>query len=104
VANALVSEHHLEDGTIVLELRGELDVAVNDALRDVLLDTILTRRPPCVIVSMQHVTFVDSTGMGALLAGYNAARSAGVRYVVQNVAPFIEKQLRTTRIYDQLAS
>jgi anti-sigma B factor antagonist len=104
VAHALVSQRHHQDGTVVLELRGELDIAVNDALRDVLVDTIRTRRPPGVVVSMRHVTFVDSTGIGALVAGYNAARIAGVRYVVQDVAPFVEKQLRTTGIYEQLVS
>jgi hypothetical protein len=50
---------------------------------------------------MRHVSFVDSTGMGALLAGYNAAKAAGVGYAVP-VASFVEKQLRTTGLYDRL--
>ena len=104
MANALVSQRLLDDGTVVIDLRGELDIAVNDALRDVLVDTINTRRPPRLLVSMRHVTFVDSTGMSALLAGYHAARAAGVQYAVRDVAPFVEKQLHTTGIYEQLVS
>jgi anti-anti-sigma factor len=104
MANAVVSRRVLEDGTVVLDLRGELDIAVNDALRDVLVDTITIHHPPRVVVNLRHVSFVDSTGMGALLAGYNAAQEAGVEYSVQEVAPFVEKQLRTTGIYDQLVT
>ena len=104
MASALVSHRVLPDGTVVLDLRGELDLAVNDALRDMLEEVIRTRRPPAVIVSMRHVSFVDSTGIGALVAGYNAARLAGVRFIVQDIAPFVETQLRTARLYDKLVS
>ena len=104
MARALVSQRVLEDGTVVLDLRGELDIAVNDALRDVLEETIRTRRPPAVIVSMRHVSFVDSTGLGALVAGYNAARLARIRFVVQDIAPFVDEQLRTAGLHQKLVS
>jgi anti-sigma B factor antagonist len=103
MADAVVSRRVLDDGTVVIDLRGELDVAVNDALCDVLVDTITTRRPPRVVVNMRHVVFVDSTGMSALLAGYNTAKHAGVAYEVREVAPFVEKQLRVTGVYELLA-
>jgi anti-sigma B factor antagonist len=102
MADAIVSQRVLDDGTVLIDLRGELDVAVNDALRDILVDTITTRQPLRVVVNMRHVVFVDSTGMSALLAGYNAAKNAGVRYEVREIAPFVEKQLRATGLYDLL--
>ncbi|GIF62036.1 hypothetical protein Ais01nite_00710 [Asanoa ishikariensis] len=102
MANAMVSRRLLDDGTVVLELRGELDVAVNDALRDVLEQTIRIERPPLLVVDMRHVTFVDSTGMGALVAGLNAAREHQVRFGVHAVAPFVEKQLRIAGLYEAL--
>ena len=104
MVDAVVTERTLDDGTVVIELRGELDLAVNDALTDVLVDVITTRRPPRLEVSMRHVTFADSTGMGALLAGYNAAQAAGVEYVVRDAAPFVERQLRATGTYELLVA
>jgi anti-sigma B factor antagonist len=101
VADAVVSRRVVDDGTVVIDLRGELDVAVNDALRGVLIDTV-NQRPPRVVVNMRHVVFIDSTGMGALVAGYGAARDAGVEYEVRDMAPFVEKQLRATGLYDLL--
>jgi len=59
VASAVVGRRLLENGTVVLDLRGELDVAVNDALRDVLEQTIRNDRPPAVVVNMKYVTFVE---------------------------------------------
>jgi anti-anti-sigma factor len=53
---------------------------------------------------MRHVSFVDSTGMGALVAGYNAARLARIRFVVQDIAPFVDKQLRIAGLHEKLVS
>ena len=104
MASAVVGRRLLENGTVVLDLRGELDVAVNDALRDVLEQTIRIQRPPMVVVNMRHVTFVDSTGIGALVAGLKAAHDQHVRFLVQDVAPFVEKQLRIAGLYEALVS
>jgi anti-anti-sigma regulatory factor len=53
---------------------------------------------------MLHVSFVDSTGIGALAAGYTAARTAGVGFSVRHLAPFIAEQLRLTGLYEHLVS
>lgn len=104
MASAVVKQLTLDDGTVVFDLHGELDIAVNEALRDILVDTITTRRPPRVVVKMRHVAFVDSTGMTALIAGYNAARDAGVAYEVREVAPFVEQQLHVAGVFDRLVT
>lgn len=104
MADAVITQCVLDDGTVLIELRGELDFAVNEGLREVLIDTLRTQRPPRLEVSLLHVTFVDSTGIGALLAGFDEARAAGVEYRVRDVAPFIERQLRATGTYDQLVA
>ena len=103
MADAIVNERVIDNGVVVIDLRGELDVAVTDALRDVLVDIITTRRPPCVIVNMQHVVFIDSTGLSALIAGYHAANATGVAFEVRAMAPLIETQMRATGLYDLMA-
>ncbi|HLL66887.1 MAG TPA: STAS domain-containing protein [Micromonosporaceae bacterium] len=102
MGDAVVKRCTLDDGTVVVDLRGELDLAINDALRALLVDTAIRVRPPRIVVDMLHVTFVDSTGIGALAAGYNAAQSTGVSFTVRHLAPFVAKQLRITGLYDQL--
>jgi anti-anti-sigma factor len=102
MADAVVKQRVLHDGTVIIDLRGELDIAVNESLRNLLTDIITTRRPPRMVVDMRHVVFVDSTGIGALVAAYHAATTAGVEFEVQQIAPFVEKQLRATGLYDLL--
>ena len=104
MADAVVRQRALDDGTLIFDLRGELDIAVNESLRSLLVDTITTRRPRRVVVNMRHVVFVDSTGMGALIAGHNAATECGVEFTLRETAPFVEKQLRATGLYEVLTA
>ena len=103
MADAVVSQRVIDNGAVVVDLRGEIDIAVNEAVRDLLVDIITTRRPPCVIVNMRHLVFIDSTGLSALIAGYHAATSAGVGFEVREMAPLIERQMRATGLYDLMA-
>jgi anti-sigma B factor antagonist len=102
MGDAVVNRSVQPDGTVVIELRGELDLAINDALRLLLVETATTVRPPRIEVDMRYVSFVDSTGIGALAAGYSAARAAGVEFTVRDLAPFIAEQLRLTGLYEHL--
>jgi hypothetical protein len=44
MADAVVRQRVLRDRTVVIDLRGELDMAVNESLRNLLIDIITTRR------------------------------------------------------------
>jgi anti-anti-sigma factor len=103
VAPTLINTLRGSDGTIVVEIRGEVDVASTDRLRLVLRDAARIR-PTAVIVDLLYVTFIDSTGIGALAAGYNAARTYGVPFEVRQARPFILTQLRQTGLYEVLVA
>jgi anti-anti-sigma factor len=100
VGEALVNARRLADGSVVVEVRGEIDVASAVELRTVLVDTVSNLRPVRLMVDMMHVTFVDSSGIGALAAGQNAARSVGIGFRVINPAPFVSTQLRMMGLAD----
>ena len=103
MGDAVVNRKELQDGTVVIDLRGELDLAINEALRTLLIDTA-RQHPARIVVDMLHVSFVDSTGIGALAAGYTAARNASVPFTVRHLAPFIAEQLRMTGLYEHLVA
>lgn len=84
------------DGAIVVDVRGILDAATVDALRGALVGTLHSQRPVTMIVDLTFVTFMDSMGVGALVAGYNAARETGTRFVLRNPSDFVHHQLRIT--------
>jgi anti-sigma B factor antagonist len=100
VGDAVVNPRRLADGAVVVEVRGEIDVATAKQLRNTLVDTVSNLRPVRLVVDMMHVTFVDSTGIGAIAAGQNAALSVGSTFAVVNPTPFVRRQLRMMGLSD----
>jgi anti-sigma B factor antagonist len=96
MGDALVTSQRLDDGAAIIDVRGELDVTTVSAFRALLVDTIRREKPGQVIVDMLHVTFMDSTGVGTLVVGYNAAREVGAEFVVRNPSTFVHRQLHIT--------
>ncbi|MCL7430388.1 STAS domain-containing protein [Streptomyces sp. YS415] len=63
------------DGIEVVTLSGEIDYSIRDHLRYALLPPD-GARPPRTVVDLSGVTFIDSTGINALIAAHRAATSA----------------------------
>jgi anti-sigma B factor antagonist len=100
MGDALVTSQRLADGAAIIDVRGELDVTTVSAFRTLLVDTITRQRPARVVVDMLRVTFMDSTGIGALVVGYNTAHEIGAEFVVQNPSTFVLRQLHITGLTD----
>ena len=96
MGEAVMTTRRQADGAIVVDVRGTLDAATVDALREALLSTLHAERPVTMIVDLTFVTFMDSMGIGALVTGYNAARETGTRFVLRNPSEFVHRQLRVT--------
>ncbi|UQU68302.1 STAS domain-containing protein [Couchioplanes caeruleus] len=100
MGEAVMTTRRQADGAIVVDVRGTLDAATVDALRQALVSTLHSDRPLTMIVDLTFVTFMDSMGVGALVAGYNAARETGTRFVLRNPSEFVHRQLRVTGLAD----
>lgn len=68
-------------GVDVVTARGELDITSAVKLRHVLFDAVLCAQN-AVVVDLTGVTFLDSTGIGTLIAGRRWTTSRGARFVV----------------------
>ena len=64
-----------EPGATVVAVSGEVDLSTERLLRET-LDRALAAPAP-VLVDLCGCTFIDSSGLGALLAGVRAARASG---------------------------
>jgi len=102
VGDTLINTSQDPDGGVVVEVRGEVDVSSSQRLRDVLQDIAGRLRPTRITVDLLHVTFIDSTGIGALASGANAAQMHGIPFTTRRPSPFVATQLRTTGLYDSL--
>lgn len=91
-----VAVHVAGEGVVELVVVGEIDVATAPTLRGAILDAIDRHHPTMVLVDLGGVGFMDSTGIGALVAGRNHALECAVQFRVRRPQPVVLKVLQVT--------
>ena len=86
---------------VEIELRGEIDVDVSDALREQVLQAVREAAGRPVAIDMADVTFIDSSGLSALLSGLRLARGHGGSVRLTNVGPQIRRIFDVTGLDEQ---
>ena len=71
----------LPSGAVRVALRGELDLNYAYSF-DEELRGVEDAGPPCIVLDLRELTFMDSCGMGRLVAARRRARRAGRRLVL----------------------
>jgi anti-sigma B factor antagonist len=84
-----------------IELNGEIDVDVSEALRARVLDAVRRAAGEPVVVDMSQVTFIDSSGLSALLAGLRLARNHGGTLSLVGVSPSVRRIFDVTGLGEQ---
>jgi anti-sigma B factor antagonist len=79
VTEERVTSLHRDADVTTLALHGEIDVLNVDQVRVRLVEA-LSPRPATIVVELAGLSFIDSTGLGALIFGFQRARDAGVTF------------------------
>ena len=66
--------HYSKDGIEVVDVEGEIDIYTAPRLRDLLLD-LASKTSYQLIVNLEKVGFLDSTGLGVLIGGLKRVRA-----------------------------
>ena len=82
---------------MVSGLAGEIDMTTAPAVRDQLLE-YLERGHLNLVVDLQEVEFLDSTGLSALIVVYRRARQLGGHLRVAAPRPNVRRILEITRL------
>jgi anti-sigma B factor antagonist len=82
-----------------LHPRGEIDVATVEAQRGQWLAEVEERQPHRLVIDMSDVTFLDSTGLGAIVALQRRQRTRGGVVAIANAAPTVERILQLTGMH-----
>jgi anti-sigma B factor antagonist len=81
VSEELVTSVATEAGTVTVALRGEVDVLTVDQVRVALTEAV-EQRPQSIVVDLAALAFIDSTGLGALVFGFQRARDTGIGFAL----------------------
>lgn len=84
----------VEKGIAIVHAVGELDLAGAANFRDKLDDLIDQQIARQILLNLEDLTFMDSTGLGILLGRYKKLALVGGKLALCNVSPQIEKIFR----------
>ena len=60
-----------EGNASVVTIQGKVNFEVTAQLRDVIRDTVTTHQPKLLVISLEGVSFIDSSGLRLLVAARN---------------------------------
>ncbi|GAA0726450.1 STAS domain-containing protein [Dactylosporangium roseum] len=86
-------------GGLVIVARGDLDYDSAERFR-ACVDQALQQSAGVIHVDLQLVTFMDSSGVGALVSAAKQAERAGTRLVLQDPPAALVRTLRTAGLHD----
>jgi anti-anti-sigma factor len=80
-------------GTVQIHPVGEIDSDNCHQLREQVGALLAVEPPSLITVDMSQVPFIDSIGVGVLVACYHAAKASGVRLAVSNPTAYVHRIL-----------
>jgi anti-sigma B factor antagonist len=87
--------HYATDGIEVIDVQGEIDISTAPRLRELLIDLAATGSCQ-LVVNLDKVGFLDSTGLGVLVGGLRRVRARDGSLDLVCTQPRILKILRIT--------
>jgi len=95
---ALEIVEHDSDGVTILELSGR--VTLGDASQQLrtALKEVLSRGKNHLVLDLANVGYIDSAGLGTLVAGYTSARNEGATIKLANLTRKFHEQLNITKL------
>jgi anti-sigma B factor antagonist len=85
-----------DDGTAVINVMGEIDFSNADELAQGIREALAEWAPATLRIDLRQATFIDSTGLGALIEGYRAADQGDARFAVVNPTESFRRVLTVT--------
>ena len=92
----------VEDGVLRIAVGGEIDIATSQVLGEAISTAIKAWSVAELVVDLGEATFLDSTGISVLVAGYNLAADYGVAYTVINAHDLVRRTLDITGVLTTL--
>ncbi len=87
-----------KDGVTVLQLKGAITMGSGDVTMRSLIKDLLDQDKKEILIDVGEVPFMDSTGLGELVAAYTTARHQGATLKLINLTKKIHDLLDITQL------
>ena len=91
-------------GAVLVTPFGEIDRDTAPHLRQRLAEAVALAGTGLVDVDLRHVMFLDSSGIGALLAAHRLAGDSGAALRIRDPSPTVRTVLELTNVWDLLGA
>ena len=89
-------ESYPRNGHVVVAVRGDVDIATAAELRNRISDAVEVHR--AIVVDLGEVGFMDSTGLGVLVALHSRAVALGGTFVIARPQKIVRNALRLVQV------
>lgn len=84
---------------LVVRLSGELDHHTADQVREQVSQAIEEKQVRHLILNLENLSFMDSSGLGVILGRYKQMKQANGEMIICSVSPSIERLLDMSGLY-----
>ena len=104
IERIVITRQHTGDGTVSLSVRGEIDIDNAQQLRVAIHQALAEPRTRQLTVDLADLSYIDSTGVSALVGGLNLARQRRAQFRVTNPHGSVLRVLTVLGLTETLAS
>jgi anti-sigma B factor antagonist len=87
------------DGAVILDLNGRLVVGEGTILLREQVRALISKGQKKILLNLQAVPYIDSSGLGELVSAFTAARKEGGDLKLLNLAQKVHGLLQITKLY-----
>ena len=93
--NLNITEELRENNVSILKLEGEVDIYTSPLLKEK-IETLIKAKRPFIVLDLKGLSYMDSTGLGIMLAELMRVRNNGGNMVLVSPQKIIQKILGIT--------
>ena len=94
----LIKIVHTQPGCTELAISGELDMAAADDLLRTATAALMASSCDDLVLDLSEVSFIDSTGLGTLVAIRNTTRDRAVTLHLRGASPPVRRLMKITNL------
>ncbi len=91
-------DYHIreEQGHHIIRLDGDIDLEQSPKVRQLLLEAVENGKQ--VLVDLEAVTYLDSSGIATLVEAFQQAKKKGTALILANLSPAVTRVLNMARL------